>query len=88
MDSTSAQDTQRGAILAWHFQRNQYPPIPLAFIPAAERALELAEAGDLEQVIDLPNGLQRTAGQVIEDLRLWDMLEGEEEPDGGADDND
>ena len=91
MGSTSARDMQeearrqgvkRRAVLAWHLSSNHFPPVHADFIPVDERAIELAESGELDTAIEMPNGLTRSVAQIMEGLHLWDFLDSEEDADG------
>ena len=91
MGGTSARDMQeearrqgikRRAVLAWHLAHNHYPPVHADFIPVAERALELAESGELDTPIEMPNGLTRSAGAIMDGLHLWDFVAPDEDADG------
>lgn len=42
--------------LAWHLESNHFPPISRDWIPAAERAIELASAGIWDEDIERPEG--------------------------------
>jgi len=64
--------------LLWHLSSNHYPPVHSAFVEAAEEAIRLAELGEWETELTLPNGLVRTAAFVIEGLHLEAFLSGEE----------
>jgi len=64
--------------LLWHLSSNHYPPVHASFVEAAEEAIRLAELGEWETELTLPNGLVRTATFVIEGLHLEPFLSGEE----------
>lgn len=62
--------------LEWHLRHNFYPPLD-HLKPFAERALEMAHQGQIDQPVTMENGaiLARgeepvTAGQLIQELRL------------------
>lgn len=40
--------------LSWHLTSNHYPPLPTFFIPVAERAIELGQDEEWDELIDLP----------------------------------
>ena len=65
------------AALAWHLQSNHYPPVHLSFIETAEEAIRLANAGEWNTPIKMPNGLTKTVEDIIEGLHLGDFLDQE-----------
>lgn len=67
----------REQTLHWHLQYNHYPPVDSVFIPAAEEAIERANAGDWDSVIAMPNGKSLTVAQIVEGLHLETFLEQE-----------
>lgn len=80
------------AALEWHLQANHYPPLPVALVPVAQQAIEIAqEAIDLEdphlwhQEIQMPDGmLYRDSevvevGEAVESLHLEAFLHGPED---------
>jgi hypothetical protein len=71
-----------------HLQANLFPPQPLRLLPAAERAVELAQQEDWDAEICLPEGIfyrgahTVSCGEMIRSLRLevfLDALVDEEE---------
>lgn len=77
--------------LSHHLQYNHYPPIDLAFIPVAKRAIELANADHWKWELELPRGMamtkldvpdpigqKRTVYYIIEALHLDSFLDGED----------
>lgn len=67
------------AKLDWHLRGNHYPPIDVAFIPVAMQAIQLADNGDWDTLLDYPNGLQRTVAFTVEHLHLQWFLDSTEE---------
>lgn len=61
--------------LQWHLQYNHYPPIDLAFVPIAQKAIELAKKENWEEVIKMPNGKSLTVVKIIEGMHLETFLE-------------
>ena len=43
--------------LEYHFTGNHYPPLPLSLIPIAETAIELANHGEWDNKLALPDGI-------------------------------
>lgn len=72
--------SQRQA-LVWHLTANHYPPIHEVFVPVAEQAIELANIGDWDETIEMPNGITKSVGEIVDELHLTPFvdLEGEEE---------
>ena len=76
----------RTAMLQHHLEHNHFPAIDRSFVPVAEAAIEAAtewrfdtfdgnegwEA--LDTVLTLPNGVEKTVFQVMEELHLWDFV--------------
>jgi hypothetical protein len=56
--------------LSWHLEGNHYPPIDKAFIPVAVQAIACANTNNWDSIIDMPNGLSRTASFIVENLHL------------------
>lgn len=44
--------------LGWHFTSNCYPPIPLMMIAPAKAAIALAESGESDEMVAMPEGAQ------------------------------
>ena len=65
--------------LLWHLSNNHYPPVHSSFVETAEEALRLADEGEWDAQVTMPNGLVRTAAFVIEGLHLDCFLSQEEE---------
>lgn len=42
--------------ISWHLTSNHYPPLPDFFVPVALRAIELGQAEEWDEEIDLPLG--------------------------------
>lgn len=60
-----------------HLSFNHFPPVSLLFIDTARSAIRIAreayqnEAWELmEEIIELPNGLEKSVGEIINDLHL------------------
>lgn len=70
--------------LAWHLQSNHYPPVPLAMIPACEEAIDHANTGDWDTLIQLPKGVfyrgddKAPVSAIISQHHLDSFLEQEE----------
>ncbi len=62
------------AALAWHLAHNFIPPQPAELLEYCLEAVDACRAGDDGRVLSLP-GMTITAGQLIEDLRLNDLVE-------------
>jgi hypothetical protein len=56
--------------LQHHLQYNHYPSISAVFVPSAERAIELANEDDWDAMIELPNGVSISVGEIVDQLHL------------------
>ncbi len=70
-------------VLREHLAHNHFPPISSIFVPSALEAIEKADSGDTESLIELLNGLSLPVSQIIEELHLEDFL-GIEEGENSA----
>ena len=61
--------------LAWHLAYNFIPPQPPELLEYCIQAIDACKAGDSGREIALPRGVTVTAGELIEDLRLGDLIE-------------
>lgn len=74
-------------VLHWHLTSNHYPPLPNDMVAVAERAVELANEGEWEALVELPEGMARAdTGErwarvwwLVERLHLEAFLDGQEE---------
>ena len=70
--------------LHWHLRSNLYPPLPRALIETAKTAIERANTGDFDSMIDLPRGIAFRAettmsvNDVVESLHLEPYITYEE----------
>lgn len=62
-------------MLEHHLCFNHFPPISNVFVPVAERAIELANADEWDEEIEMPNGVVLTAGEIVDQLHLMDFVE-------------
>ena len=65
-------------MLANHLQYNHYPPVSLVFMDSAKLAIELVNVGDYNELITMPNGVEISASDIVEQLHLDDFLDCEE----------
>jgi hypothetical protein len=65
--------------LYWHLTGNHYPPIHPDFHPFAKQAIDLANAGDWDTVLTLPNGVDKSVAGIIKGLHLEPFLDQEED---------
>lgn len=65
--------------LRWHLQYNHYPPVSEVFTPVAKEAIDKANEKDWDSVIEMPDGVSKTAAQIIEGLHLESFLDEEVE---------
>lgn len=70
--------------LGYHLQVNHFPPVPGEMVPVCKQAIELANQGDWDAEVFLPDGItyrdQLTApvSAIVEAHHLDAFLEGEE----------
>jgi hypothetical protein len=58
------------AKMAWHLTGNHVPPIDEAFVPVAVQAIELANTNNWDELLELPNGLERSVAFIINGMHL------------------
>lgn len=70
--------------IKWHFTSNCYPPIPSVMVAPAVVAIRLAESGDADEMVAMPDevehrkyGSQVPAWVLIESLHLAAFVGGE-----------
>jgi hypothetical protein len=56
--------------LAIHLSSNHYPPVHPIFIPTCIEAINYASCEDWDVEIEMPNGVTKTVGQIVEGLHL------------------
>lgn len=64
--------------LAWHLAYNFIPAPPPELIDYCIEAIDACNEGDPIRAISLPGGVSVTAGQLVDDLRLNDLVEGQQ----------
>lgn len=62
-------------MLLWHLTGNHYPPVHRVFIPIAKKAIEKANEGNWEEIIQMPNGKALSVAKIIEELHLDSFLD-------------
>lgn len=65
--------------LHWHLVGNHFPPIHEDFHPAAREAIERVNNRQGQTPIDLPNGITKTAYEIVEGLHLESFLDTDDE---------
>jgi len=60
--------------LRWHLSSNHYPPVHPVFLPTARQAIALANQGDWDTEIVMPNGITKTVSGIIDGLHLSSFL--------------
>lgn len=76
MASNNELDRDRLAeAIAWHLAYNFIPPQPPQLLEHCIQALEACNSGDSGRVISLPGGVSVTASDLVDDLKLSDLLE-------------
>lgn len=62
--------------LHWHLTSNHFPPLPLSILPAALLVIELANAGEWDTRVDLPEGVTwrgETTAPVLACVEGWHL---------------
>ena len=73
---TNQEYTERTrAAIAWHLVNNFIPPQPPEMADYCIQAIEACNDNEPTKAIQLPGGVTVTAGQLVDDLRLNDMVE-------------
>ena len=65
------------AAIAWHLENNFIPPQPPQMIDYCLQAIEACNSHDPTRLINLPGGVMVTAEELVDDLRLEDMIAAE-----------
>lgn len=65
-------------VIAWHIAHNFYPSLPDAAVECGVKAVELCNDGDYEEPVLLPSGRTLPAQDIVDDLKLWDLVDYEE----------
>ena len=60
--------------LDWHLRGNHYPPIHEDFYPSAKLAIEHCNARQGQAPITMPNGITKTAYEIVDGLHLPSFL--------------
>ena len=72
------------AAIGWHLANNFIPPQPPELLDYCLEAIDACNSGDCTRLIELPGGVKVTAGQLVDDLRLNDMIAAEYADDDDA----
>lgn len=65
--------------LRWHLSSNHYPPVHPVFLETARQAITLANQGEWDAVITMPNGITKSVAGIIEGLHLESFIETDED---------
>ena len=61
-------------LLHIHLRGNHYPPVHTDFIPTCKQAIEFCNEGKYNKKIKMPNGITKTALEIVEGLHLESFL--------------
>lgn len=61
--------------LRFHMQARLFPPVHPIFADAFKSAIDSVNSGDARDVIELPNGREMTAGEIIRSANLYCFLD-------------
>jgi hypothetical protein len=81
----AGQQVSQDELIAWHFQGNCYPPIPLAWIKPAKRAIKLVSSGRSQDKVYLRRHVKWcpkasvAAWKLVEAFHLEGFLDNEED---------
>ena len=62
--------------IAWHLANNFIPPQPVELTDYCIKAIDACNHNDPDRAISLPGGVTVTAGELVSDLRLEDLIKG------------
>lgn len=65
--------------LHYHLRHNHFPPVSAVFVDIAKQAIELANQGEYDTEIEMPNGITLEVRHIIEGLHLEFYLDEEED---------
>lgn len=75
---TDQENTERmRAATAWHLQNNFIPPQPPELLEFCIEAINACNDNEPTKAIQLPGGVTKTAEELVNDLRLDDMIAAE-----------
>lgn len=61
--------------LNWHLQSNHFPPVHTVFVDSAMKAIRLVADEEYDEVLELPNGIHKSAIDIVEELHLWPFVD-------------
>lgn len=65
--------TDLDTALGWHLQSNHYPPVPSIMIPVASAAIDAANEGETDRLIELPDNVEFRDGRTA--VEAWRIIE-------------
>jgi len=77
-------DVQLDTALLWHLTSNHYPPVPEAMVPVARKAIEHADCGEWDEIVQFPEGLvvngleEMSVSKIVEIMHLDAFIEQED----------
>jgi len=66
-------------VITRHIANNFYPSLPGAAVECGVKAVELCNDGDFDAPVELPSGRTLPAQDIVDDLKLWDLVDYEED---------
>ena len=73
------QDISLDQLLTIHLQGNHYPPVSVEFVPVCKEVIDHCNNEEYDHVITMPNGIKKTAYDIVEGLHLDTFLDPEDE---------
>jgi len=61
--------------LEYHLQYNHFPPVDLVFVDIALEAIACVNGDNCDTMITMPNGIKKSAGDIVDELHLEFYLE-------------
>jgi len=77
-DTVEDKETLEIALLA-HLRSNHYPPVHPVFVPTCVEAINLATDGHWDAVLEMPNGIAKSVGDIVEGLHLSAFIHAEDD---------
>ena len=65
--------------LYYHLHNNHYPPVDPIFIDTAIQAIRNVNDGHSEVILTMPNGIEKSARDIVEELHLDFYLDSEDD---------
>lgn len=80
LEDMLAHSSNIDVVLEWHLRNNHYPPLPVALLPVAKKAIEHGQAEEFDVELKMPDGIafrgqkKATVRLLIETMHLEEFL--------------